>query len=377
MLSVLLAAKGFYSLSCRLRCRAAVTTDDTGRLTISMKVYTATESDSAAWESFVVSHDKCVNYHRWAWKRVIEQAFGWRAFYLMAEEEGKIVGVLPLVWLKSKLFGSLLCSIPFFSEAGLVADTPAASELLLKESIRIAQDEKTEYIELRHRGESPVSWPAKTNKVTLECDVFPSAEENIQHLSTKMRTNVRRSLKLDLEAEFGQRELLEDFYEVFCLKMRELGTPVYSRRFFAAILEHFPKESFVCRVRRRGEIVATGFLTGYRGTMEANWSAASPKAMNLRPNMFLFWQMLCFAGQKGYRIFDFGRSSIDSGTYEFKQQWNTRVIPLHWNYWSATTDGVLELNPANPRYRAAIWAWQRLPLAITKWIGPPIARCLP
>ena len=342
-----------------------------------MQVYLATENDSATWDSFVVSHDKCVNYHRWAWKRVIEQAFGWKAFYLMAKDEGKIAGVLPLVWLNSKVFGNLLCSLPFFSEAGLVADAPAAGESLLKESIRIAQEGNAEYIELRHREEAPVPWPAKTNKVTLECDVFPDAEENMRRFSTKMRTNVRRSLKLGLEAEFGQRELLDDFYAVFCLKMRELGTPVYSRKFFAAILEHFPQESFVCRVRHGGQIVAAGFLTGYRGTMEANWSAASPEAMNLRPNMFLFWQMLCFAGQRGYRIFDFGRSSVDSGTYVFKQQWNTRVVPLHWNYWTATGDGALQLNPDNPRYRAAIWAWQRLPIAITKWIGPPIARCLP
>jgi serine/alanine adding enzyme len=199
----------------------------------------------------------------------------------------------------------------------------------------------------------------------------------MRRLSTKLRTNVRRSLKLGLEAEFGQREFLEDFYVVFCLKMRELGTPAYSRKFFAAILKHFPHESFVCRVRHGAEIVAAGFLTGYRDTMEANWSAASPKAMNLRPNKFLFWQMLCFAGQRGYRIFDFGRSSVDSRTYEFKQQWNTRVVPLHWIYWNAAGEEALELNPGNPRYRAAIWVWQRPPIAITKWIGPTIACCLP
>ena len=342
-----------------------------------MNVIIALEKNSADWDTFVAGHGRCVNYHRWAWKRVIEQTFGWKAFYLMAEERGKIAGVLPIVWLKSKLFGNLLCSLPFFSEAGLVADSPEASESLLKESIRISQEVKAEYIELRHRGEAPMLWPAKTNKVTLECDVFPDAEDNMRRLSSKMRTNVRRSLKLGLEAEFGQQEFLENFYGVFCMKMRELGTPVYSRKFFAAILERFPQESFICRVRHGGEIVATGFLTGYRDTMEANWSAASPKAMNLRPYMFLFWHMLCFAGQQGYRVFDFGRSSVDSGTYEFKQQWSTRVVPLHWNYWNAAGKEALELNPANPRYTAAIWAWQRLPIAITKLIGPTIARCLP
>lgn len=342
-----------------------------------MLLRVATDEDSLTWDSFVAVHEHCVNYHRWAWKRVIEQAFGWKTYYLMAKEGGSIAGVLPLVWLKSKLFGNLLCSLPFFSEAGLVADSPEAGEALLGEAIRIARDVKAEYIELRHRGESPVSWPAKTAKVTLECDVFSDAEENMRRLSTKMRTNVRRSLKLGLKAEFGQREFLDDFYQVFCLKMRELGTPVYSRRFFETILEHFPGESFICRVRQGRETVATGFLTGWRGAMEANWSAASPKAMNLRPNMFLFWQMLCFAGQSGYRVFDFGRSSVGSGTYEFKQQWNTRVVTLHWNYWKASGEGTLELDPENPRYRAAIWAWQRLPIAVTKWIGPPIARCLP
>ena len=343
----------------------------------SVQIAVAEEKDSAAWDAFVSGHASSVNYHRWAWKRLIEQAFGWKTFYLMASENGKISGILPLVWLRSRLFGNFLCSLPFFSEAGLLAGSSEAVESLLDESIRLARDLKAEYIELRHRGDSSVSWPAKTSKVTLECDVLPDAEENMRRLSTRMRTNVRRSLKLGLDAKFGREEFLEDFYKVFCLKMRELGTPVYSRKLFAAILENFPGESFICRVRREGKTVAVGFLTGWRGSIEANWSASSPRAMNLRPNMFLFWQMLCFAGQKGYQVFDFGRSSVGSGTYEFKQQWNTRVVPLRWNYWNASGEQALELNPDNPRYRAAIWAWRRMPLSVTKWIGPPIARCLP
>jgi serine/alanine adding enzyme len=285
--------------------------------------------NSKEWDGFVAGRKLCVNYHRWAWKRVIEQAFGWKSFYLMTECDGNVSGILPLAWLKSPLFGNLLCSLPFVSAAGLVTDTPEAAETLLTEAIRTAKEVKAEYVELRHRGESPISWPGKTSKVTLEYEVFPDTEENMRHLSTKMRTNVRRSLKLGLAAEFGRSELLDDFYEVFCLKMRELGTPVYARKFFAQILDNFPNDSFICRVRHENKTVAAGFLTGWRDTMELNWSAASPKAMNLRPNMFLFWQMLCFAGQKGYRIFDFGRSSIGSGTYEFKQQMNPARKP--WN----------------------------------------------
>lgn len=342
-----------------------------------MRVTLATENNSTEWDAYVSQRPVCVNYHRWGWKRVIEEAFRWQSFYLMAEENGKTVGILPLVWLKSRVFGSLLCSVPFFSSAGLVADTPAACEALLAEALRIARESNAKYVELRHRRLTDVPWPSKTSKVTLECDIFPTAEENMQHLSTKMRTNVRRALKSDLEASFGGQELLPDFYDVFSLKMRELGTPVYSRAFFEGILRHFPEESFICLVRHKQKVVAAGLLTGYRGSIEANWSAASPKAMNLRPNMFLFWQMLCAAGERGYRVFDFGRSSVGSGTYQFKQQWNTRVVPLYWNYWSETGENAMELNPDNPKYRAAIWTWQRLPVFFTKWIGPSIARCLP
>jgi serine/alanine adding enzyme len=342
-----------------------------------VEVLLASDADGALWDEFVSRHGQCLNYHRWGWRKVIEEAFRWKSCYLVAKDDGKLCGILPLAENKSRIFGHLLCSLPFFSEAGIVADSSAVANALAAEAVRAAERAGAEYVELRHRHETMPSWPAKTNKVTLVCDVFADAEENMQHLSTKMRTNVRRSLRSELEAEFGGRELLDDFYEVFCRKMRELGTPPYAKNFFELILSAFPEDAFVCRVRHSGKTVGAAFLTGYRGSIEANWSACASDAMSRRPNMFLFWELLCFAGRKGYRTFDFGRSSIDSGTYRFKQQWNTRVVPLSWNYWSKSGEQALELNPNNPRYQAAIWAWKHLPLSVTKLIGPTIARCLP
>jgi len=160
----------------------------------------------------------------------------------------------------------------------------------------------------------------------------------MQHLTTRMRTNVRRSLKLGLDAEFDKQEYLGDFYHVFYLKMRELGTPVYSLKFFEVIFEYFPEETFIYRIRHAEKMVSAAFLTGYRHSIEANWSASSPKAMNLRPNMFLFWQMLCFAGQKSYRVFDFGRSPVDSGPINSSNS-GTHV-------WSRST-GTTGTHPAN------------------------------
>jgi len=342
-----------------------------------MQVIVAGPKDSDRWQSFVNQHQMCFNYHRWPWKDVIEKTFRWQSFYLMAEKKGVVQGILPLFWHKSRLFGNVLCSVPFFSQAGLVAATEEARDALLTEATCIARELKVDYLEMRHRERPLPGMHSKDNKVMLVCGVHADSEQNMQQLVTKMRTNVRRTLKSGLAAEFGGKELLDDFYRMFSLRMRELGTPVYSRKFFETICENFPTEAFVCRILHRGTTIGGAFLTGYRDLVEVNWSASDPGALALRPNMFLFWNLLCFAGQRGYSTFDFGRSSVGSGTYNFKLQWGARPVPLYWNYWMPSGEKVLQLSPENPRYRAAIWLWKRMPLGLTQLFGPPIARSLP
>lgn len=342
-----------------------------------MAIRIATERDAELWRAFVETHPQCGNYHRWPWKRVIEEAFGWPTFYLVAESDGRATGILPLVFQKSVFFGSLLCSLPFFSEAGIVTEDRETAQSLLAEAIRLATELRTQYLELRHNRLAPIDLPAKTKKVTLRCNVSNEPEEIMQRLSTKMRTNVRRAQKSGIEAEFATSEFLDDFYCVFAKKMRDLGTPVYSKRFFETILKVFPEEAFICRLRHRGMTVGVAFLTGYRQTIEANWSASLPQLLSLRPNMALFWNLLCFAGKRGYSEFDFGRSSVGSGTYSFKMQWGAKPTQLYWNYWISSGETVPELDSESPRYRAAIWVWKRLPLAVTNLVGPSIARCLP
>ncbi|HEV2488853.1 MAG TPA: FemAB family XrtA/PEP-CTERM system-associated protein [Candidatus Acidoferrales bacterium] len=341
-----------------------------------MRVTVATENESNLWNSFVEQHEACVNYHRWPWKRVIEQALGWRSHYLMAVDKEMVKGILPLFWQKSALFGTIFCSIPFFSQAGVVAEDEEVQDALLLEAIRIARDLKAEYLELRQRGIALSKMNSKKNKAMLVCDVYPDMARNMQRLTTKMRTNVRRALKTSLIAEFGGSELLEDFYRIFSLRMRELGTPVYSQRFFEVIFENFPKEAFTCRVRNQGKTISGAIVTGYRRIMEVNWSASDPSALALRPNIFLFWNLLNFVGRQGYSVFDFGRSSVGSGTYNFKLQWGAQPVQLYWNYWTPSGRS-LDLSPDNPKFRAAIWLWKRMPLVFTQLVGPFIARHLP
>lgn len=260
----------------------------------SMQVIVAEENQRGLWDAFVAQNQASVNYHRWRWRAVIEKAFGWRPYYLMAIENGGVSGVLPLFWQSSRLFGKILCSIPFFSQAGVLSESDVARDALISEGLRMARDFNADYLELRHRGRTVPQLDARTNKFMLARDVYPDAEQVMQRLSTKMRTNVRRALKTELEVEFGGAEMLDDFYRIFSLRMRELGTPVYSSHFFRLILENFPGETFVCRILNRKTTISAALLTGYRNVMEVNWSASDRGADAQAEYVpFLAFAMLC------------------------------------------------------------------------------------
>lgn len=342
-----------------------------------MQVVHAEQQDRMRWEGFVADRPEATNFHRWGWRRVIERAFGWPTHYLLAEDAGRVVGVLPLAWQKSFLFGRFLTSLPFFNAGGILAESPPAAEALVSEAAALARQLDAKYVELRHRGASPVSLPAKTNKVTVVRRVEADEEKMWRDLPHKVRTDVRKAIKADLAAELGGEAKLDEFYRVFTVNMRDLGTPVYARRFFEEMLHAFPDDTHVCLVRHQGRAIAGSFLLGFRGVLEAGWSSSLYSFLAMKPNVFLYWRIQCFAGQRGYHTFDFGRSTIGSGTHRFKMQWGSEEIPLVWNYWLPNGIALPELNPENPKYKLAIRIWQKLPLGVTKFIGPRIVRCLP
>jgi serine/alanine adding enzyme len=335
------------------------------------------EADAALWEEFVNTDTQCSNYHRWGWKRVIENSFRWPTYYLMAREDTRVLGILPLVWQKSRLFGSFLTSLPFLNCGGVIAQSKPAKDALVAEGIALAKQLRVEYLELRHRLDPELGLPVKRHKVAMVLEIKPDVDEMWSALPHKVRTDIRKSMKSGLDAEFGGEQLLHDFYEVFAKNMRDLGTPVYRRDFFAEILKTFPKDSYICVVRHKGRPIAVSFLSGCRDTIEALWSSSLYEFASMKSNMFLYWKILSFAGQRGFRLFDFGRSSVGSGTHRFKKQWGSHEVPLYWVYWVPNGAALPELNNENPRYQLAIRLWQKLPVPVTKMIGPPIVKRLP
>ncbi len=340
-------------------------------------IYCQSTNDASEWDEFVETHTNSSNYHRWNWKRVLEKAFNWPTFYLMAKENNGVQGILPLVWQKSWIFRGCVSSLPVLSAGGVVAETEAAAEELLKKAKSITQRVDAQFLELRYRDERADRLQVKNDKVTVVRPLLPDREQMWSGLGTKIRTKIRKAMNAGMTAEFGGAEFLNEFYALFCEKMRDLGTPVYSRLLFQEILAAFPEDTRICVVRLEGKPIAAAFLTGFRDTIEAKWSASTSQYLSLKPNMFLYWNLFCFAGERGYKVFDFGRSTPNSGTHVFKMQWGSQTIPLHWAYWQPSGHELPQVNTQNPKYTLAIRIWQKLPVGLTRAIGPALVRNLP
>jgi serine/alanine adding enzyme len=341
-----------------------------------MRIITCTESDGTRWEQFVDSHTACSRYHLWNWRHVFQNTFGWPSFYLAAEDHaGVFRGILPLV-LSKTLFGAHLTSMPHLAGGGAVAESVEIAQALIGNAIEIAKQVKAKDLELRYTFDPHLDLPARSDKVNCVLCLRGSQDQVWNRFSSHLRNTLRKSMTFGMDAEFGGKKLLNDFYSVYSENMRDLGSPPYSRRFFSEILDAFPKQSHVCVVRHQGETVAAGFLTAFRDTVEANWSSASRRYLSLKPNMFLFWNLIRFACDQGYEVFDFGRSTIGSGPHKFKLQWGTESVPLHWRFW-LRDGGPLRSSTSSSAMRLASRIWRRLPIPLTNYLGPQLIRYIP
>lgn len=341
-------------------------------------VESRSQDEWANWDRFVLDNPMSTGYHLATWGKVFHNAFKHECVYLMASQaDGEIQGVLPLVTLSSRLFGKFLISLPFVNYGGVVARTEEAKVGLLEEAVRRAKMLEAGHIELRHEEAPNLDWPSIQRKVSMRLQLPNRYEELWKAFSSKLRSQIRRGQKEGMTVRFGAKDCLNDFYLVFARGMRDLGTPVYGRQFFESILSAFPKESRLCVVYLKESPLAAGLVYGFRQMLEIPWAASDKRYSRLAPNMLLYSSVLEYACQQGFQVFDFGRSTPDSGTYRFKEQWGARPVPLHWCYWLAEGQGLPQLHPQNPKYRFAIQAWRKLPLVVANYLGPHVVKYLP
>ena len=337
----------------------------------------AAPETQALWDSYVLQHPSATHCHRWAWKTVIENAFEIPTYYLIATERGKVVGVLPLAWQKSLLFGSFMTSLPFLNAGGPLADSLEIEQALVDRAIEIAKQTGAARLQLRCRGEYRLALPSSAHKVAAVRQVSQDIEAMWKALNSNNRRKVNKATKTGMTAAAEGAGALDLFYEIFAENMRNLGTPVYAKKLFAEVLRAHPQNTEIIVVRLEGKPIAAAFLISFRDGMEATWMCSHWRYLSLQPNMLLYWTILRIAGERGFAWLDFGRSTRDSGTHKFKQLWDTTDVPLPWASWTKSGEAAAELSPANPKFQVATWAWKKLPLPLTKCIGPHIVRNLP
>jgi FemAB-related protein (PEP-CTERM system-associated) len=336
----------------------------------------STPEAAAEWDAFVASRLPATGYHVYAWRRVFEDVFGHRSLYAMAKRGSAVVGILPLVVFRSPLFGRFAVSLPFVNAGGIVADDRDATLRLRERAGRLAAEYDLRHVELRHEVRRFPDLPVRQHKVSMRLPLPADSETLWRGFDRKVRNQVRKAEKSGLQVSSGSDELVDAFYGVFARNMRDLGTPVYDRRFFETIVGRFPDRARVHVVTLGREPVAASLTLRWRDVVEVPWASSLREHRDKSPNNLLYWDMLRHAVAGGCSTFDFGRSTPEEGTFHFKRQWGAEPGPMHWEY--LQTSGELpDQGPTNPRFRLAIAAWQRLPLWITNRLGPVIVRGIP
>ncbi len=341
-----------------------------------MRIEPLEKGREKAWDDFVASHADATFFHRVGWRDVISRATGHREAYRLALEGKRVVGILPLFFLNTRVFGKMAVSLPFLNVGGIVAESPDIEQLLADEAKEAARGFGCRYVELRQRHSLKLDFPVSDKKVTSVISLEGGSEGVFARLHQNVRNKIRKSEKAGLEIKSGP-EFLDDFYRVYSRNLRDLGTPVLSRRFFRAMAEIFPDNTRVYRAERMGKTIGAKIAFFDGRFCYFVWAAAVRRELRHAPVHALNWAAIRDACEAGCETVDLGRSTRDSSHQDFKKYWGVAVHTLPWTYQLISCDKIPGLNPDNPKFRLAIRLWRNLPVSFTRMIGPPLARLLP
>jgi FemAB-related protein (PEP-CTERM system-associated) len=331
--------------------------------------------EERAWDSFIEASPSGTFFHRAGWKRVIEKAFGHRTFYLLARRRGQICGVLPLTQIKSLLFGNSLISNAFCVHGGPVADEPAVRENLVHKAVSIANELRLYCVELRSGGTYGADWRSLDSLyASFRRPVSSDTERNLKLIPRKQRAMIRKAVANGLRSEVDGS--VSRFHHVYAQSVRNLGTPVFAKRYFQLLKDEFGAACDLLTVFQGTEAIASVLNFYFRNAVLPYYGGGTQLARTLAGNDFMYWEVMRRACERGFCVFDFGRSKVGTGSYEFKRNWGFEPIPIAYTYYSPGRRDVGGVNPLNPKYRAAINVWRRLPLPVTKLLGPPIVRSI-
>jgi len=328
-----------------------------------------TPADGPSWDRFVLSHEMGTFFHLAGWKEIFRRAFGLTPYFLLAEQDGSIVGVLPLVHQKSALFGNALISAPFLVEGGPLAINADICKALDDAALDLMRRSGAKYLEFRSRIASRDGWACRKGLyATFKRPISPLDEDNLLAIPRKQRAVVRKALGSCLISTVDNT--VDRFFRAYSESVRNLGTPVFSRRYFALLLETFSGNCDIIVVLDDGQPVSAVLNFYFRDTVLPYYGGGIADARRNGANDFLYWEVMRRAAARGYRQFDFGRSKSQTGAFKFKRNWGFEPEWLEYEYFLSDGQSLPEKNPNNPRYKLAIQAWKYLPLPLANVLGP-------
>jgi FemAB-related protein (PEP-CTERM system-associated) len=329
--------------------------------------------DEQRWDEFVLGHSDGTFFHLAGWKRVLERAFRHPTYYLIAERGGIVTGVLPLTHVKSLLFGSSLISNAFAVHGGPIAADDDSRRALEGEAVRLMEMLAVPVLELRDFSRSRSDWPSRSGLyATFRRALDPAVEQNLKAIPRKQRAMVRKGIRNELHSEIDDG--IDRLYRVYSESVRNLGTPVFARSYFRILKEEFSTSSDIVTVLFGGKAIAAVLNFYFRNEVLPFYGGGTAAARQLAANDCMYWEVMRRACERGYRIFDFGRSKIGTGSYAFKCNWGFQPTPLAYQYRLARGRSMPDLNPLNPKLAIFIATWKRLPLAVATRLGPLIVR---
>jgi FemAB-related protein (PEP-CTERM system-associated) len=330
------------------------------------------------WDDFVRACPDATFFHLSGWQKVIETSFGIKTWFYYVQQDGQIQGVLPLAEIKSRLFGHSLGAMPFCVYGGPAATGDAARAMLDGAAHELARKLGVGHLEYRgmqrFHPDDP-NWHTKELYVTFRKEITGDDETNMNAIPRKQRAMVRKGIKLGLRGEVDAN--VDRMFEAYAHSVHRLGTPVFPKKYFAMLQEVFGDE---CEVRsivtEDNRLVAAVLSFYWRDEVVPYYGGGMDLAREVAGNDFMYWNLMQAAAARGCRLFDFGRSKLGTGAYDFKKNWGFTAQHLPYEYKLYGATALPDNNPLNPKYQLFIKMWKKLPLPVANFMGPYIVRNL-
>ncbi len=337
-------------------------------------------TDSPRWDDYVKSHKQGSFFHLSGWQTVIKNSFSHSCYYLYAELEGQICGVLPLVEVNSKLFGHALISTPFCVYGGAITDAEDITRQLEQHACELAEQLEVDYLELRYKEQQNSSLLLKQASSTFGCHLGDDKEQILANVKKKQRAVIRHSLKNELSFKTTQKnndQTFDAFYQLLSTSYRNLGTPIFSKKYFQQLVEVFGNDVDIAVISDKENKPSNTVMNFYfNEQVLPYYGGGTNDARYLKSADFMYYQVMCSAREKGFTWFDFGRSKNDGGPYKYKKHWGMEPKPLYYYYHLVKAEGLPNLSPNNPKYKLFIGLWKKLPLKISQLAGPFLSKYL-